>query len=255
MKFLKATLFAAALLAFATPAISFAQPHPGHYGHGYANTMRADMGHVRAALDNASFSSDKRAVIDSLVDSGNQFMCSDVSEIIKLMTFDDDQVYAAIKLYPNTIDKNNWYTVYESLTFSSSKEKVRNAVSSMPSAPTPLPPPPPVYAPVPHHPHPGYGPAPIPPKPQANIQSILRAIDNEAFSDGKRAVISSAAASNSFTCSDVAAIIRKMSFSDDQVYAATTLYDSTIDKNNWYTIYEAVTFSSDKDKIKSQLGL
>ena len=87
-----------------------------------------------------------------------------------------------------------------------------------------------------------------------NINSFLSALENEPFSDGKRSVISSAAATNSFTSADVAAIIRVMKFSDEQVYAATTLYDSVVDKNNWYIIYDAVTFSSDKDKIRNRVG-
>ncbi|MBQ9394014.1 MAG: DUF4476 domain-containing protein [Proteobacteria bacterium] len=290
MRFLKSALFTAAILAFAVPAVSYAQPH---HHPGPVHSMRVDIHAAKAAVANAPFSDSKRAVVDSLVNSGNQFMCSDVREILDAIDFDDAKVYAAIKMYPNTIDKNNWFTIYSAFAFDSSKEEVRRAVGAMPPAPpaphphvapvapvppaprphvapvAPVPPAPhPHVAPVapvppaphPHvvpvapQPHPGYAPAPMHAKPRANIHGILAAIDNESFSDGKRAVVSSAAASNSFTCADVAAIIRKMTFSDDQVFAAITLYDSTIDKNNWYTIYDAVTFSSDKDKIRARLG-
>ena len=281
MRYLKHALFAAALLAFAVPAVSYAQPHH-HPGH--VQNMRVDVHSAKAHIKNEPFADGKRVIIDSLVSTGNQFMCSDVVEILDAFDFDDEKVDAAIKMYPNTIDKNNWYTVYASFDFDSSKQKVRQAVAAMPQRAPVAPPAPPVpqfYAgkpipPQPHvappaaHPHPvapppavrpmppqhhhAPAPAPVHRKPMININSFLSALENEPFSDGKRSVISSAAATNSFTSADVAAIIRVMKFSDEQVYAATTLYDSVVDKNNWYIIYDAVTFSSDKDKIRNRVG-
>ena len=59
MRFLKSALFTAAILAFAVPAVSYAQPH---HHPGPVHSMRVDIHAAKAAVANAPFSDSKRAV-------------------------------------------------------------------------------------------------------------------------------------------------------------------------------------------------
>jgi hypothetical protein len=81
------------------------------------------------------------------------------------------------------------------------------------------------------------------------------AIENEAFDDGKLAVLQTAARGNHFTVSQASTLVSLLTFSDGKVDAAATLYPLVVDPENWYQIYGVFDFDSDKEALRSRLGL
>ena len=202
------------------------------------------------SVNSASFSDDKKQIIRSAA-SGNTFLVSQVIELMKTMSFDDDKVDAAVTLYPSVCDANNWYQVYDVLSFSSSKENLRNKTEASGMNHQQ------VYRQQPsynqYH-HPGMVPGYQCGMTDSQFTSFKQAVSSASFSDDKKQIIQSAAYNNSFLVSQVVEIMRIMSFDDDKVDAASTLYPSVCDKNNWYMVYNELSFSSSKDTLRNKVG-
>ena len=84
----------------------------------------SDFANLLDSIDRATFKGDKLNVIRSA--SSNYFTCSQVKQIILRLTFDSDRVEAACMLYPSVVDRNNWFTVLDAATFSSSRDAISN---------------------------------------------------------------------------------------------------------------------------------
>lgn len=108
-------------------------------------------------------------------------------------------------------------------------------------APTPAP------APAPE-------PAPAQPMNSGQMQSLLAQINGASFSDDKVQVVKSAASSNWFTCSQVIAVMQALNFDDDRVEAAAIMHPRVVNKDEWYTVYSGLGFSSSRDKLRARVG-
>ena len=97
-----------------------------------------------------------------------------------------------------------------------------------------------------------HGPAvPVAVSPE-EFSRIRRAVAAESFADDQLAVLRSASQGRRFTTAQVSAVMELFSFSDDKVDAAAMLYPQVVDPHNWYTVYDALTFSSDKDMLRKR---
>lgn len=83
---------------------------------------------------------------------------------------------------------------------------------------------------------------------------LLAAVENEAFSDAKLIVLREAVAYNWFTVDQVVAFMGAMSFGKDKVEAAAVLHPRVIDLENWYRVYGALTFDSEKEELRKRVG-
>lgn len=86
----------------------------------------------------------------------------------------------------------------------------------------------------------------------AELADILRAIDAASFSDGKIAVLDSAARDRAFRVAQVVRILDAFSFGSDKVEAGARLYPQVIDPQDWYRVYEALDFTSDREALKAR---
>ena len=84
------------------------------------------------------------------------------------------------------------------------------------------------------------------------LSRIQGAIRSESFSDDKLAVLRDASRGRQFTSAQVRGLMDLFAFSDDKVDAAVILYPKVVDQQNWYTVYGALTFSSDKDALRAR---
>lgn len=82
---------------------------------------------LKHSLEKASFRDDQKRVIESAAPY-NTFWVSQVIELMNIVSFDDVKVDIAAMLYPQVCDANNWFQVYDALTFSSSKSDLRSRV-------------------------------------------------------------------------------------------------------------------------------
>lgn len=89
---------------------------------------------------------------------------------------------------------------------------------------------------------------------EVELVAILAAIDGESFSDGKLAVLRSAAADRWFTADQARRVIEAFTFGNDKVTAGTVMFPRIVDPANWYRVYDAFDFESDKEKLRRAVG-
>ena len=111
-------------------AIEAASPSPSPNAHrGPAMPMRdADFNSFYNSVEKASFDSDKKAVIRTVINSGNLLTCDQIVRILNLFRFDSDRVDVAADLYQVAYDKNNWFKVYDVFRFDSDRKKLEQKI-------------------------------------------------------------------------------------------------------------------------------
>lgn len=94
------------------------------------------------------------------------------------------------------------------------------------------------------------------PKPirEEDLAVFLSTLDNAGFSDAKVEMVKEFGRSNWFTVAQVGKIVEKISFGDDKVDAILAIYPHIVDKENSYRLYEFVTFSDDRERLKQGLN-
>jgi hypothetical protein len=82
---------------------------------------------VLGAMGQESFSDGKlRVLSDASHDTG--YSVRQVRQVMAQFSFDDDKVDAAALMYPMLCDASDWFTVYQDITFDSSKDTLRSRV-------------------------------------------------------------------------------------------------------------------------------
>lgn len=106
---------------------------PGQGGH------RPDYGHYDRVMDNRLFQTflnnvkkepfkdDRIALINTALASSD-FTSGQCLQLTKLYTFDDDRMEIMKMMYPRIVDKEAFFTVISTLTFSSNKDKMNEFV-------------------------------------------------------------------------------------------------------------------------------
>jgi hypothetical protein len=114
--------------------------------------------------------------------------------------------------------------------------------------------PPPVVVVQPQPPQP----PPPPPRPVAigagELNTILEAIEDASFSSDKLSVLRSASRSRWFSAAQVVQVMEKFSFASDKVEAAAMLHEALVDPENWFVVYKALSFESDRRKLRERVG-
>jgi hypothetical protein len=99
-------------------------------------------------------------------------------------------------------------------------------------------------------PPPMRGPRPID---DGSLQALIQAINAEGFSDGKTRVIAQAARSHYFLVGQLKRIVEQLAFSADKVGAVQMIAPRLLDRQNAFQIYDAFTFSADKERVRQIL--
>lgn len=81
---------------------------------------------LNSSIQNSSFDSDKVKAIGTAARSGNYFTCAQVVSLLAHLSFDSDKVEAAATLYPYVVDPKNWFMVFDTFTFDSSRDDLRS---------------------------------------------------------------------------------------------------------------------------------
>jgi hypothetical protein len=86
-----------------------------------------EFGRIRAALQREWWDdSRQRLLMDVARD--RLFSTRQVRQVMDLFTFGDAKVNVAAALYPRVVDPQDFYTLYDALTFSSEKEELRRRI-------------------------------------------------------------------------------------------------------------------------------
>lgn len=98
----------------------------------------------------------------------------------------------------------------------------------------------------------------IDPGPQAcdsgDFNRVFAAVDGESFASEQLAVLGQAARDRWFSVDQVITLLGIFSFGKDQVEAGAVLFPRVVDEEEWYRVYGAFTFDSDKDKLRARVG-
>ena len=86
------------------------------------------------------------------------------------------------------------------------------------------------------------------------FSTFVSLVNKTTFRSQKMELIKAAAASNSFTVSQILQTMDLMTFSSDKVDIAEAMYDHVCDYNNWYMVYSAFDFDMYVRDLKKRIG-
>ena len=106
------------------------RPEQGEHrpGYGYNRVMNDQLFQTfYKEMKNEPFKDDRMKLLNAAL-AGSDFTSAQCLQLTKLYTFDDDQMEIMKIMYPRIVDKEAFFTVINTLTFSSSKEKMKDFI-------------------------------------------------------------------------------------------------------------------------------
>lgn len=207
---------------------------------GYINCNKGalfnDLNNLLNAVNNESFSEDKLKVIQQ----ATKHTCISVSALEALMeefTHSSDKMMLLKWAWDYTYDIDNFYKLSSSLTFSGDKEELDQFIDQQPTSHFQY-----VYS-------------------TNNSDGALidaddleERMEKEAFADNKMKLVKQALVSRYISVEQIKQLAPQFSHESDLLEFIEMAYPRTIDKENFYTLNEILTFSSSKDKLDEIIG-
>ena len=106
------------------------RPEQGEHrpGYGYNRVMNDQLFQTfYKEMKNEPFKDDRMKLLNAAL-AGYDFTSAQCLQLTKLYTFDDDRMEIMKIMYPRIVDKEAFFTVINTLTFSSSKEKMKDFI-------------------------------------------------------------------------------------------------------------------------------
>ena len=106
------------------------RPEQGEHrpGYGYNRVMNDQLFQTfYKEMRNEPFKDDRMKLLNAAL-AGSDFTSAQCLQLTKLYTFDDDRMEIMKIMYPRIVDKEAFFTVINTLTFSSSKEKMKDFI-------------------------------------------------------------------------------------------------------------------------------
>ncbi|NTW23165.1 MAG: DUF4476 domain-containing protein [Lentimicrobium sp.] len=89
-----------------------------------------EFGQIKETISKESFNSTRLTLAKQIIRSKNCFTVWQVTELVKLFSFEDSRLELAKFAYDFTIDQDNYYKVADAFSFSSSKEELMRFLGS-----------------------------------------------------------------------------------------------------------------------------
>lgn len=97
-------------------------------GYGYNRVMNDQLFQTfYKEMKNEPFKDDRMKLLNAAL-AGSDFTSAQCLQLTKLYTFDDDRMEIMKIMYPRIVDKEAFFTVINTLTFGSSKEKMKDFI-------------------------------------------------------------------------------------------------------------------------------
>ena len=106
------------------------RPEQGEHrpGYGHNRVMNDQLFQTfYKEMKNEPFKDDRMKLLNAAL-AGSDFTSAQCLQLTKLYTFDDDRMEIMKIMYPRIVDKEAFFTVINTLTFSSSKEKMKDFI-------------------------------------------------------------------------------------------------------------------------------
>jgi len=88
----------------------------------------------------------------------------------------------------------------------------------------------------------------------ATFTSMLSSLKGASFDDERLEQVMGFVKHNRFSASQIHDLLTHFDFDNKRVKAAIALYPSCIDPNNWFKVYAAFEFDSNKSKVRKAVG-
>ena len=88
----------------------------------------------------------------------------------------------------------------------------------------------------------------------SQFSTFVSLVKKTTFDRDKKELIKAAAASNSFTVSQIMQTMKLLTFSRDRIDVAASMYNSACDYNNWYMVYSLLDFTSHIKELQERIG-
>jgi len=95
----------------------------------------------------------------------------------------------------------------------------------------------------------GYGPPVVSPQ---DLAALVHALDDATFARNQLALLRDMLPGRHFTVSQAMRLVEVFSFDRDKVQAATLLYPSIVDPDQWYRMYGTLSFSSSQRDLRAR---
>lgn len=181
---------------------------------------------------------------------GNCMTSEQVKSIAALFNDDYRRLDFTRQAFVNTVDKENFYFVYDAFTYLSTVFMLHDYVQSFNRHPHDYLPPvePPVEPPA----------APVIPAPciisPQQFNDMIQSIRQESFKTTKMALAKNIIKSNPcFTSNQIKDIVLEFAFESGRLEIAKYAWDYTVDKENYYVVADAFSFSSSKEDLMNYI--
>lgn len=201
---------------------------------------------LKSAVADAAFDSSKVDVIRTAA-RHNSFTSEQVEDLLDGITFSDGKLQALAAVADKIVDPGQSFTILESFTFSSDKEKAQRILGGT---------------------EPDIG-RTIGAAADAlgraiggdglamnaqEFNQLKRSVKGASFDDDKVDVLRTAAPYAFFGAGQVRELLDQLSFSDGKLEALSLMADRIVDRDRAYTVLGAFNFSSDKEKARAILN-
>lgn len=201
---------------------------------------------AKKTLNNQTFKDAKLATGQQIV-KNNHLTVNQVIGLSKSFSFEDDKLQFVKAAYPSTLDQKEYYRIVDQFTFSSNKRDLNSFLNAQP---------------VEVHNHS----QPIAISPQQSNETVCipmnpsefanakKTINNQSFSEEMLQTARQILRNNHVTVSQVREMSSLFSFDDNKLQLLKVAYDRTVDKNNYYQLVDALTYSANKREFNDFLN-
>ena len=205
----------------------------------------ADFAQAKEAVRKAAFKDDMLSTAKSIL-SNNWLTTDQVIAMCKVFSFDDTKLDFTKAAYFRTTDPASYFKVANVFAFSSDKEDLNNFIASNRNTNTN------------NNSNNNNG--------RHNRHTDPVAMDNGSFADAKQTIkngsfestmLSTAKgiiSNNYFTTDQVMELVKLFAFDEAKLDIAKTAYLRTLDRNNYFKVGNALTFSSSKEDLNNFLA-
>jgi len=86
------------------------------------------------------------------------------------------------------------------------------------------------------------------------LKSVMTRVQAESYADEQLALIKSVAANSYFTADQVLTLMKLCSYDDTRIEIAAALHPRVVDSQNWYLVYDGLTYASSKKTLRTRIG-
>lgn len=213
-------------------------PMPPHHGH--PGMMPPPQAQQNFAMSQQTFDALKSSIRKESSDEGKlnviraavantNMTAAQEDEIIKMMTFESEKLSALKIMHPLVIDPENGFIVYANFNNGDMKE-IQKIVDSNRAK----------Y---------------IYPMSDDTLAKAKQVIHKVVFNDAQVIVAQTVGSTFQMTCAQLIDLMKVMTSDEQKVELAATAYPNLSDRENWFTVYGALTFQSSKTTLESRVGV